>query len=439
MTQQVIAMSPKEAKRLYVVQQVLERALRQRRASELLGCSIRQVRRWVRRVQADGAQGVVHRLRGRVSNRRHPTALQQRVLRLWHAQYRGFGPTLLSEKLQERHRLRINRETLRHWLVAAGLWRRQRRGVAHHVWRERKACAGEMVQLDGSHHDWLEGRGPHLVLMAYIDDATSHVFARFYDYEGTQPALDSFYRYVRRYGLPQSLYADRHTTYRSPGKRTVEDELAGRPRPQSQFERAVTELGVTLIPAYSPQAKGRVERLFRTLQDRLIKELRLAGIKSRDAANQLLEGYLPRYNRRFRRLPQSAVNLHRPAPSPRALRRMLAQRETHALRRDNTLRHATQLYLVQQRWVGRRPQTLQVEERVDGKRYVLDGDRVLRYREVQERPLALPRPRRRPSGSQRRRTPAPDHPWRTRWLAPTTHPQNRTILSCEQADISKLR
>ncbi len=425
MRQEGMMMTAQEGRRLYVVQQVLARKLRQRPAATLLDCSTRQLRRWVHRVRQAGPAGIIHRLRGRASNRRYPAAVQQRVVRLWQAQYRGFGPTLLSEKLQERHQVRINRETVRQWLLAAGFWHRQRQARTPHVWRERKACAGEMVQLDGSHHDWLEGRGPHLVLMAYIDDATSQVFARFYDYEGTQPALDSFYRYVRRYGLPQSLYADRHTTYRSPAKRTVEDELAGRARPQSQFERAMSELGVTLIPAYSPQAKGRVERLFRTLQDRLIKELRLAKVTTPEAANRFLEGYLPSYNRRFRRLPQSAVNLHRPTPPRAQLLRSLAQRETHALRRDNTLRHATQLYLVQERWVGRRPQTLRVEERLDGKRYVLDGDRVLRYRDIQERPLVVPR-RRTPTGSQRRRTPTPDHPWRR------FRPTNRTVLSCEE-------
>ena len=439
MRQEVISMSMKEAKRLYVVQQVLERKLPQRRAADLLGRSVRQVRRWVQRVRTDGARGLVHRLRNRPSNRRAAAAVRERVVSLYRRQYPDFGPTLVSEKLQERHGLCLSRETVRQWLLAAGLWQRQRRARAHHLWRERKACWGEMVQLDGSHHDWLEGRGPRLVLMAYIDDATSRVFARFYEGEGTSAALESFAGYVQRYGLPQSLYADRHTTYRSPGKRSLEDELAGRPRPQSQFERAVTELGVTLIPAYSPQAKGRVERLFRTFQDRLIKELRLAGVTTREAANRFLEGYLPRHNRRFRRVPQSPVNLHRPAPPRAVLLRTLAIRETHALRPDNTLRHATKLYLVQERWRGRRPKTLHVEERLDGKRYLLDGDRTLRYREVEERPLVLPPSHRRPSGSQRRRTPAPDHPWRRGLgLGPFNH-QQRTILSCEEADISKLR
>lgn len=433
MRQEVLAMTAQEAKRLYIVQQVLEHKLRQRPAAALLSCSVRQIKRLVRRVRAVGPRGIIHQLRGQPSNRRHPTALQQRVLRLWQTDYRGFGPTLTQEKLVERHHIRVGRETVRRWLGAAGLWSRQRQGRAPHRWRERKAAWGEMLQLDGSHHEWLEGRGPRLVLMAYIDDATSRVFARFYDYEGTAPALDSFARYVRRYGLPQSLYADRHTTYRSPGKRTIADELAGRPRPQSQFERAVTELGVTLIPAYSPQAKGRVERLFRTFQDRVIKEMRLAQVTTRDDANRFLEGYLPRFNRRFSRLPPSPVNLHRPAPPRAVLNRVLAMRETHPLRHDNTVRHATKLYLIDGGWPAQRPKSLQVEERLDGKLYLLDGARVLRYREVRERPLVPPR-HRPPAGTQRRRTPAADHPWRRFALA-----QNRTVLLSEEGDSSNGR
>ena len=408
----IIPMTAQEARRLYIVEQVLARRLRQRQAAGVLACSVRQVKRLVRRVRLGGPPGIVHQLRGRPSNRRHPATLRHRVVRLWQTRYQGFGPTLTCEHLAARDGLRVGRETVRRWLRAAGLWGRQRRGRTPHVWRARKACAGEMVQVDGSHHAWLEERGPRLVLMAYIDDATSAVFARFYDYEGTRPALDSFARYVRRYGLPQSVYVDRHTTYRALGRRTVADELAGRPRPQSQFERALGALGVQVIPAYSPQAKGRVERLFRTLQDRLVKALRLAQARTRDDANACLDRYLPRHNQRFRCAPQSPLNVHRPAPPRAQLVRLLAIRETHALRHDNTLRHATQLYVILHRWPRQRPQTLQAEERLDGKLYLLDGDRVLRYRAVPHRPPAVPRPRALPAGSQRRRVPAATHPWR---------------------------
>ena len=427
----VMAMTAQEARRLYLVQQVLERKLRQRPAADVAGCSLRQLQRLVRRVRQEGPPGIVHRLRGRRSNRRHPATLRQRILALYQAHYEDFGPTLAREKLAERHRLALGRETLRRWLVAAGLWQGRRQRPRHHQWRERKACCGEMVQVDGSHHDWLEGRGPQLVLMAYIDDATNEVFARFYDYEGTLPALDSFARYVRRYGLPQSVYVDRHTTYRSPAKRTIEDELAGRARPQSQFERALSELGVQVIPAYSPQAKGRIERLFGTFQDRLVKELRLAGVTTREAANAFLEAYLPRHNRHFGHVPRSPVNLHRPCPSAAVMRRALTIRQPRGLRADNTIQHEGQTYLLETRWHGQRPTTIQTEVRLDGKLYLVDGDRPLGYRAVAQRPRVAPQPATPPQGRQRRRLPPPDHPWRRFALS-----KNTTVLLGRKEDIS---
>ena len=427
---EVLAMTAQEARRLYLIQQVLERRLRQRPAADLAGCSLRQLQRLVRRVRQQGPRGVVHRLRGRRSNRRHPETLRQRVLALYRAHYADFGPTLACEKLAAQHHLALGRETVRRWLVAAGCWRGSRRVPRHHQWRERRACCGELVQVDGSHHAWLEDRGPRLVLMAYIDDATSHVFARFYDYEGTLPALDSFARYARRYGLPQSVYVDRHTTYRSPGRRTLADELAGRARPQSQCERALGELGVQVIPAYSPQAKGRVERLFGVLQDRLVKELRLADARTQADANHVLAGYLPGHQRRFSCAPRHPVNLHRPCPAARVLRRVLTIRQRHVLRHDNTIQHAGQTYLLAHRWHRHRPTTIQAEVRLNGRLYLLADNRPLRYRPVPERPRSAVVPRV-PRGRQRRRPPATDHPWRRFALA-----KHRTFLLGRKDDIS---
>jgi len=219
-------------------------------------------------------------------------------LKLCEDRYGDLGPTLAAEKVAERHGITVSAETLRGWLLTTGVTHFRRRKRPHRAWRVRKAHVGELVQLDGSHHDWLEGRGPACVLMAYIDDASSRVNARFYQYEGTIPAMDSFQRYVQQYGLPLARYADKHTTYQSTAEPTVEEQLAGT-EPQSQFGRALSELGVELIAAHSPQAKGRVERLFRTFQDRLSKELRRAGVTTLEDANRFLEAYLPRYNRRF--------------------------------------------------------------------------------------------------------------------------------------------
>jgi hypothetical protein len=257
----------------------------------MIGLSERQTRRLVRAVREKGERGVIHRLRGRFSNRRIPAEVKAKVLMLYRSRYSGFGPTLASEKLGELDGIKLSDETIRKWLMEACLWQRRRKRSSHRQWRQRKECFGEMVQVarnlcleNGSHHDWLEGRGPEsesgsigLVLMAYIDDATNHVFARFYDYEGTIPAMDSFKRYVRRYGLPLSIYLDRHSTYLKTQntckstKKLTEWEEFEKIEPLSQFERAINELGVEVIHAYSPQAKGRVERLFGVLQDRFIK------------------------------------------------------------------------------------------------------------------------------------------------------------------------
>ena len=435
-----LAMTREEARRLMVVQQVLDGRIRQRQAADVVGRSIRQVRRWVQRVRHVGPAGIVHRLRGRPSNRRYPGTLKQRVLARYRGRYAGFGPTLASEKLQERDRLVVSRETLRQWLREAGLWQRQRRPGPQHVWRERKAARGEMLQLDGSHHDWLEGRGPRLVLMAYIDDATSDVFARFYDYEGTMPAFESFYAYALRHGLPQSVYLDRHGAYYSTRKLSVEDELAGRARPQTQFERALTQLGVQVIPAYSPQAKGRVERLFRTFQDRVLKEMRLARVTTRDAANRFLRGYLPRYNRRFSCAPRSTDDLHHPAPAPSRLRRILALHTPRTLRQDNTLQYAGQWYLLTERWRTRRPKQITVIETFTGHRVLCHEEQVLAYREIT--PAAPAQPTRWPTPSRHRAVviPKADHPWRqfeaVQRLKALKH---RTFLSGSTEDISTLR
>jgi transposase len=408
----ILEMSAREVKRIGMIQKAIEKKIVQRKAAELLGVCERQVRRIVRRFREKGPQGLIHQSRGRPSNHKLPKKLKDKVLGLYEEKYPDFGPTFFGEKLLERHKIQVSRETLRHWLIEGELWERQRKVSPHREWREPKECPGEMVQIDGSHHDWLEGRGPKLVLMGYIDDADNNVFARFYDYEGTLPAMDSFYRRSLGHGLPQSVYLDKHSTYKSWGEPTLEEELQGK-RPQSQFERALEELEVRVIHANSPQAKGRVERLFRTFQDRLIKEMRLAGIKSREEANRFLRHYLLKYNRRFGRRPRNETDLHRPIPKGVNLKRILCIRERHLLRKDNTLRHDQKFYLIKHSWNGRRPKVIQAEERLDGKLYLLDGDRSLPYREIKERPRVLPKLKRKPLPERAKRIPAPlDHPWK---------------------------
>jgi transposase len=249
-------MKPREIKRLHLIGQALEGKISQKQAAEVAGLSVRQMRRLMKRVKVEAERGVLHRRRGKASNRRIADQTKQRILALFEKHYADYGPTLASEKLQERHQMGVHPETLRLWLGQARLPYKQRRAKPHRQWRPRRSCFGQMVQLDGSHHDWLEGRGPKLVLMGYIDDATNTVEARFYDPEGTIPALDSFRRWVKRYGLPCSVYLDKHTTYRSIRTPSVEEQLEGREHSQSQFQRAMSELGVEVIHAHSPAAKG---------------------------------------------------------------------------------------------------------------------------------------------------------------------------------------
>lgn len=410
---EVLKVTNAELRKLKVIEQVIEKRIKRRKAARLLEISVRQVIRLVKRVRAEGAKGIVHRLRGRASNRRHEEKHKEKILVLCRKKYEGFGPTLAQEKLEELDKLYVNRETLRQWMLTEGLWEISRKGQGHREWRERKGSFGEMTQVDGSHHDWLEGRGPEVVLMGYIDDATNNVFARFYDYEGTMPAMDSFYRYAKRYGLPHSIYIDRLNAYRGHGKLSLEEELAGQERKKSQFERALEELGVDVIHAQSPQAKGRIERLFRTFQDRLIKEMRLAGVKTKEEANKFLEKYLPVYNQRFEVRAREEANLHRQVPRDRELRQILSIQTKHVLRNDNTIRHENKFYQILNHWNGWRPKEVKVEERIDGKFYVTAGGRELRYREVKEpakrleikRKVALPR---KPA------IPGPEHPFKRR-------------------------
>jgi len=402
-----IIMSVKELRRLHVIQQVLERKMKQVQAVEVLGLTDRQVRRIVRRVRAEGDRGLIHRGRGKRSNRQIDPRTKAKVLGLYEKWYGDFGPTLAAEKLRERDGITLSDETLRLWLGERGIDHFRRRKRPHRRWRERKAHAGELIQMDGSHHAWFEERGSACVLMAYIDDASSRVFARFYEYEGTLPAMDSWKRYVKRYGLPLAVYADKHSTYKSPAEPTVEEQLQG-VKPQSQFERSLLELGIEMIHAHSPQAKGRVERLFKTFQDRLIKEMRLAGVATIEEGNRFLGGYLPIYNRRFSVKAAQAADLHRLIPPGLDLNGVLCIKTLRALRNDFTVAHNGGLYQVHD---NVRTSRVVVQERLDGTMRIMHQGRSLRYEPILSRPpKSLPAPKVRSGPVQSR--PGPDHPWR---------------------------
>jgi transposase len=376
-------MSMSEAKRLHLVRKAIEKRITQAEAAEMAGLCLRQLQRIIRRVRSEGDPGICNRARGRKPNNQISEAVKDKAIELCRERYREFGPTLASEKLLEKNRIKVSIETLRTWFLEAGLPYRKRKKRPHRQWRERKACRGAMVQLDGSHHDWFEGRGPKCVLMAFVDDATGEVYARFYDYEGTLPAMDCFKGYIKQYGIPQSVYLDRHSTYKSTVHyQTIEDQLEDR-QLMSQFERSLQELSVTVIHAYSPQAKGRVERLFGTFQDRVIKEMRLAGVRSKDEGNAFLETYLPAYNRRYRVSPAKDTDMHRRFKGHRELDRILSIRTSRALRNDFTIAHDKRLYQIKD---NIRAKKVTVEERTDGSMRVLHNGQRLRYQEIAARP-----------------------------------------------------
>ena len=215
MDEDIIAMSRRQWGRYQMIDRSLKKEITQAKAAELLELSERQVRRLVKRVRLKGVRGLVHGNRGRPSPRKMSPELVDRIASIIGERYPDFAPLHAAEKLWERHKVRVSREKVRRIMMAKGLWKRRRRRKADHIWRERKPHCGEMVQLDGSHHEWLEKRGPRLVLMGYVDDASSRVFGRFYDHEGIYPAMDSLRRYIERYGLPQSIYLDKHSTYKT--------------------------------------------------------------------------------------------------------------------------------------------------------------------------------------------------------------------------------
>ncbi len=387
----MIMVKAEELKRYQVVGKIFDKNINQQEAASLLGITDRQVRRLVRRVRLEGERGVVHRSRGRKGRRRIAEAVRVRILDLYRERYQGFGPTLASEKLWELDHVRVSDETLRLWLITEGLWTAGRRGkLKDRSWRARKDKFGEMVQMDGSHHAWLEDRGPKLVLMGYIDDATSTFHGKFFEYEGTKPAMGGLRSYAGKYGLPGQVYLDKHSTYKNNNEKKRCANWAFEDKESlTQFERACRQLGIEVIHANSPQAKGRIERVFRTLQDRLVKEMRLRGIKTLDEANQFLEEYLPKFNAKFAVEARLAGDVHRPVDRSVKIDEILSVQVEHVLRNDRTVLHDRKLYQVLNKTRARR---VVVFEYLDGQMAVKhDGSR-LPFKAIEQRPAPLPKP-----------------------------------------------
>jgi hypothetical protein len=374
MNEDRIEMSQRERDRLRVLSLVGEGKRSQVEAARLLKLSPRQVRRLQRRLAKEGDRGVVHRLRGRPSNHQRPASLRRQVVGIYRREMPDFGALLASEKLHERG-LPVPVGTLRDWLRAEGLLQPRRRRDPHRQRRQRRACFGELVQADGSHHDWLEGRGPWMVLVAFIDDATSKVSARFYPAETTEAYMDLLAGYLRKHGRMTAMYVDRDSIFRA------EDHHPSDPRPtRTQFSRALQELQIELILAYSPQAKGRIERFFQTAQDRLVKELRLAGAKTIQQANEVLEGFVSWFNRWRSVRPSSPNNAHRPLHPSMSLASILSIQERRKVCNDYTIRLDNHLYQILPPAVpGLRGGRVIIEKRLDGTLQIRLKKRYLGY------------------------------------------------------------
>lgn len=375
-------MSQRERDVLKVLQSVMDGKRSQAEAAQLLDLSVRHVRRLQRRLALEGDGALVHKLRGQPSNHGYDEAFRKRVLRAYQQRYGGFGPTFASEKLALED-LEVDGETLRRWLLSAGLWQRKRRRDPHRSRRPRRSCFGELVQMDASIHDWLEGRGEEVVLISMIDDATNHIEARFYPAGTVETHMDLLGVWLRRHGRPKALYTDRHSIFEP------QDKGKALPDGVTQFGRALQELDIELIRAHSPQAKGRVERSFGTAQDRWVKELRLAKATTCVQANDVLKWLIPEHNRRFGRVPREASDAHRTLGPKHRLESILSLQETRVVSNDYTIRYKNRFYqLLKPIYAGERGGQVVVEERLDGTLAIRFGSHYLHYEDIALREAA---------------------------------------------------
>jgi transposase len=416
-----ITLNPKQQRQVDILTRLEVGAMDGVTAAALLGVGARQVRRLRCRFRQEGFAAVIHGNCGRSPANRTDMALHERILTLAGAagKYADLNVCHLQELLVQEEQITIGRSTLDRLLKQAGLRQQAKRGrPAHRRRRLRRAAEGMLLQIDGSPFAWLEGRGPQAALIGAIDDATGKIgFLLFRPTEDQIGYLLLLRSVALRHGLPMSLYHDRHTILRSPKQPTLEEQLAGQP-PMSQIQRVMAELGIESIPAYSPQAKGRIERLWRTLQDRLTKELRLAGITTLEAANAFLPGFIERYNARFAKAPQDPAAAWVPLPADLDLNYYFAIRETRKVRADHCIQFAGQcLQLLPDPCAPSLVnQTVSIHVVPEGELYVYYGKRRLSYQAI---PAPLPPPPPQPAAEPAwsKRSPAPNGKAKQRaWL-----------------------
>jgi transposase InsO family protein len=363
-------MSQKERDRLKVLTEAKDQLITQKQAAAQLQLSERQVRRLVERLRQVGDRAVLHGLRGKSSNRKIASEVRQRAIAELrdNSNCHDFGPSYASEYLRKQLDIQVGKDRVRKWMIDAGLWQARKRKVEDvHPWRPRRSCRGELVQWDTCIHDWLEGRGERIYLIAMIDDASSHVFARFVSHDTTEENMRVLWTYLERFGRPLEFYTDKAAMFEVTPKQAADQEA--HQMPATQITRALAELGIGRISAHSPQAKGRIERFFATAQDRLVKGLRLAGVCSLDAANKHLEEeFLPQFNTKFAHPPANATDAHRPLEALHNLAASLSHVETRTITNDYTIQFRGERYQISRASiaVGMKGQPVRVEARLDG-------------------------------------------------------------------------
>ncbi len=407
-----MAMSGKERARLVEMEQVVQGKASVAEAGRRLRLSGRQAKRVWRRYREGGAAGLVHRSRGRPSNRSKGEAFRQGCVAAYRERLEGFGPTLACEKLAMLG-WEVDHETLRRWLIAEGMWVRARKRGPHRRWRERKPHFGELVQMDGSFHDWF-GDGGSDCLMNMVDDATGKTMALVFEQETTEAAMRTLWAWIGRYGIPQALYTDWKNVYLTKREPTLEEQLAGEVA-RTAFGRACAKLGIEIIAASSPQAKGRVERSNGVYQDRFVKELALRGVGTREGANEMLQGgFCEELNRKFGRAPARGEDFHRTVPNGLDLAAVFCWEETRTIQNDWTVRWKNHWYQITGPRGALPPAKgkVVIQERLDGSLHLLYRGRPVAFHPIQG-PAPRPAVSKLAARSKRRPTPpAPDHPWR---------------------------
>lgn len=415
-----LTMSNKDIDRLKVLHSVMNNKLTWNQAANQLSLSKRHIGRLLVRVKSEGNKGIIHKLRGKPSNNRFDQQLIDTAINLVKTRYPDFGPSFANEKLLELHKITISTSTLRKAMIKTDSWHPRKQKTKHRQWRQRRSCVGELVQLDGSDHDWFEGRGPRCVLLIFIDDATSRIlYGQFVTVENTFNLMSATKQYLLKNNRPIAIYVDKDGVYKINRQAAIEEQLKDE-QPLTQYSRAMAQLGIEPIFANSPQAKGRVERSFGTHQDRLVKELRLAGISNINAANKFLQKtYIPNHNARFAVAPANTFNAHRPLLKVHNLDAILSVQLIRTLANDFTLRYNNKyLQLLKNQKIRLRPKSkILIQSRLDGSLHLNFKGVALNYKSLPNRPY-VPFYKANPSLAKALKTaskpyiPPKSHPWK---------------------------